>query len=242
MRILNSIPFSCDETEVFARLRMKASEEWADDVRLTVAKAAAVARPKAVFRESFIERRDSQTVTIDGVTFTSRVLCSNLEAVERVFPFVTTCGTEIDALPLVSGDVFEQFCRDTIKELALAAALRFLSDYLREAYALPKITSMHPGSGDRNVWPIEQQKLLFHLLGDGPRRIGVVLTETCLMIPNKSISGIFYPAAVDFSTCRLCHRPNCPSRRAPFDAHLWEERFPEEAQRKTQASFRTPVP
>ena len=36
--------------------------------------------------------------------------------------------------------------------------------------------------------------------------IGVTLTDTFLMLPNKTVSGIFYPTEVDFVTCQLCHR------------------------------------
>ena len=83
---------------------------------------------------------------------------------------------------------------------------------------------MNPGSGDVDIWPIEQQRELFSLFGDVKALIGVTLTDSFLMIPNKTVSGVFYPTEVDFVTCQLCHRERCPNRRAPFDAHLWDER------------------
>jgi hypothetical protein len=45
------------------------------------------------------------------------------------------------------------------------------------------------------------------------------------MVPNKSVSGLLYPSEDGFQSCQLCHREGCPNRRAPFDPHLWEERF-----------------
>ena len=39
---------------------------------------------------------------------------------------------------------------------------------------------------------------------------------------RKSISGIRFPTEIDFRTCQLCHRENCPSRSASFDPELWE--------------------
>jgi hypothetical protein len=81
---------------------------------------------------------------------------------------------------------------------------------------------MSPGSGDVNVWPIEQQRELFELLGDVRGQIGVELTDSFLMVPNKTVSGIHFPAEKDFRTCQVCHRENCPSRGAPFDQELWE--------------------
>ena len=80
---------------------------------------------------------------------------------------------------------------------------------------------MRPGSGDATVWPIEQQKMLFDLLGDVRGCIGVRLTDSFLMMPNKTVSGIRVPTEKDFRSCQVCHRENCPSRSAGFDRELW---------------------
>jgi hypothetical protein len=157
--------------------------------------------------------------------FVSKVLRANLDEVERVFPYVATCGPELDAVSIESGDVFGQFCRDILKEMALRAAIAHLVAHLKESYSLEALVSMNPGSGDVNVWPIQQQRELFAFLGDAPASIGVVLTESCLMVPNKSVSGLLYPSEDGFQSCQLCHREGCPNRRTPFDPHLWEERF-----------------
>jgi hypothetical protein len=157
--------------------------------------------------------------------FVSKVLRANLDEVERVFPYVATCGPELDAISIESGDVFGQFCRDILKEMALRAAVVHLVTHLKESYSLEALVSMNPGSGDVNVWPIQQQRELFAFLGDAPASIGVVLTESCLMVPNKSVSGLLYPSEDGFQSCQLCHREGCPNRRAPFDPHLWEERL-----------------
>jgi hypothetical protein len=157
--------------------------------------------------------------------FVSKVLRANLDEVERVFPYVATCGPELDAIPIAGDDIFGQFCRDTLKEMALHAAMAHLVTHLKEAYSLETLVSMNPGSGDINVWPIQQQRELFAFFGDAPESIGVVLTDSCLMVPNKSVSGLFYPSEDGFQSCQLCHREKCPNRRAPFDPHLWEERL-----------------
>jgi len=157
--------------------------------------------------------------------FVSKVLRANLDEVERVFPYVATCGQELDAIPVAGDDIFAQFCRDTLKEMALHAAMAHLITHLKEAYSLETLVSMNPGSGDINVWPIQQQRELFAFFGDVPESIGVVLTDSCLMVPNKSVSGLFYPSEDGFQSCQLCHREKCPNRRAPFDPHLWQERL-----------------
>ena len=118
-----------------------------------------------------------------------------------------------------------EFWRDTIKTVLLWAAMQHLNDHLSRRYRLSKTASMSPGSGDVDTWPIQQQAGLFALLGgvgEVRKQSGVELTDSFLMIPNKSVSGIRFPTETDFRSCQVCHRAECPSRSAPFDRNLWE--------------------
>jgi hypothetical protein len=83
------------------------------------------------------------------------------------------------------------------------------------------VAAMHPGSGDADVWPIEQQVELFSILGDVEALIGVKLTDSMLMIPTMSVSGVIFPTETEFETCQVCHREDCPRRKAPFDEAVW---------------------
>ncbi|MHB0938724.1 MAG: vitamin B12 dependent-methionine synthase activation domain-containing protein [Armatimonadota bacterium] len=219
----DNIPFTPDIPALLQRLQLDADSDFAEEVAELAGRTAGVGRPRALFREVFIEGRGEETVVIDGVTFTSRVLAANLAGVERVFPYVASCGPEFDALLADCDDEFLRFAMDCVKEQALWAAMAALRATLEERYGLLKKSAMHPGSGDVDVWPIEEQGPLFRLLGDVTGQIGVVLTDSFLMHPNKSVSGIFFATEVDFITCTLCHRTDCPNRRAPFDEHLWQE-------------------
>jgi hypothetical protein len=106
---------------------------------------------------------------------------------------------------------------DTIKEMALGASTSYLRNHLKEKYLLGRLSSMNPGAGDVATWPIEQQQLLFSVFGNVEELIGVRLTDTHLMIPNKSVSGLFFPTEVPFESCMVCQRKNCPGRRAHYD-------------------------
>ena len=168
-----------------------------------------------------MEAKGDDTVTIEEIAFTSRTLRRALDTVERVFPFVVTCGHEIDEVIAVKGDFLKEFWRDTVKQSLLMSAHKYLCDYLHRKFRLSKTAIMSPGSGDVAVWPIEQQRELFALLGDVHRYIGVTLTDSCLMIPNKTVSGVQFPTEKDFRTCQVCHREHCLSRSAPFDKEVW---------------------
>ena len=116
------------------------------------------------------------------------------------------------------GDFMRSYCLDAIKETALRAAFKHLREHLTAKYHLGRLSTMTPGS--LNSWPIDQQPALFRLIGDVTNLIGVRLTSAYLMVPVKSVSGMFFPTEINFESCQLCPREGCPSRRAAYDADL----------------------
>ena len=219
---ITDIPFELDVEDLLEKIHVETGSSDAREFEALVQKVQKRGKPKVVYTESFIQSRGEKTVTIDNVTFTSRTLCMNLEKVERVFPYVATCGREVDEIRFPEGELLKAFWLDTIKETLLDFACQYLDGHLTHKYMLAKISSMSPGSGDTIIWPIEQQKQLFSLFGNVEDLIGVSLTDSCLMIPIKSVSGIRFPTEIDFRSCQVCHREKCPSRSAPFDKGLWE--------------------
>jgi hypothetical protein len=187
-----------------------------ESVNEMVALANQVARPKAVYALAYVDEHGDDSVVINGVRFTSQVLRVNLDKVHRVFPYVTTCGREIDAAPIPADDMLKSFCMDTIKRTLVASARLYMDSYLKNTYAISQTSRMSPGSLED--WPITQQKELFSLLGNVEEMIGVQLTPSFLMVPVKSVSGICFPTEVRFESCMLCPREVCEGRRAPFDA------------------------
>ncbi|MEA3408704.1 MAG: vitamin B12 dependent-methionine synthase activation domain-containing protein [Chloroflexota bacterium] len=222
MTVLDQIPFSLDAESLMARLHIAPGSAMEEELRELLHVATACARPKAMYKEAYVETGDDDEVRLDGVTFTSRPLRMNLDSVHRVFAYVATCGREVDDATPAPGDVLEAFWWDTIKADLLTAARQYLTNHLKARYHLRKMAYMGPGSADATVWPIQQQRQLFHLLGNVEAEIGVRLTDSFLMVPNKSVSGILFTTEKDFRSCQLCHREDCPDRRAPFDPELWE--------------------
>ncbi len=222
LEVMSDIPFTLDIPALMQRVHVRPGSEDAASFAALAEQAGAVARPKAVCRECFVQSLEEDRVTIEGITFTSHALRMNLEGIGRVFAYVATCGTEVDEIPIPTGDFVRMFWLDAIKVELLRAAVRHLQEHLARRYGLSKSSSMSPGSGDADVWPIEQQRELFSLLGDVEGAIGVRLTDSCLMVPTKSVSGVRFASAVEFYSCQLCRRENCPGRRVPFDRNLWE--------------------
>ncbi len=219
MEIFNDIPVSLELKEVLRRMRIREKNTFVEKTaRELIDIARPIAKPKAVYEVSYVENKNEDSLDIGGVTFTSRVLRVNLDKVERVFPYVVTCGRELDEIAVPTRDFMRSYCLDIIKETSLRSAISYLENYLKRNYALGQLSRMNPGS--LASWPITQQRELFSILGNVEELIGVKLTESCLMIPVKSVSGIFFPTEVKFESCQLCPREVCSGRRAPYNPDL----------------------
>ncbi len=190
-----------------------------DDVALVQdmrREALAAARPKALYKVCYVENIAGDETVIDGNTFTSRILARNLSGIHRVYAYVVTCGQEIDAWARGDADFVMSVWKDMVKEMVLKAAVADFNRYLKAKYKTPGLSGMNPGSGNADTWPIAQQKNLFALLG-GARDVGVTLTDSCLMIPDKSVSGILFASDKTYVNCAVCRRERCPDRRVPYD-------------------------
>lgn len=222
METIKNIPFELDDKQLTQQVHIRPSSHDVGEFEGLLNLARRTGKPKAIYTEAYVELSGADVVLLNGIRFTSTMLHTNLSTVERVFPFIVTCGHEMDQLTLEEDNLLKQYWWDTIKASLLMSAYQYLNHHLESKFFLRKTATMSPGSGDVEVWPIEQQRELFQLLGDVQEQIGVVLTESCLMIPNKTISGIYFPTEKDFRTCQVCHRENCPSRSAAFDQAVWE--------------------
>jgi len=220
---IDHIPFRIDTGKLHRSLKMKEGSELIGRLNLLVDQAQKIGRPKAHYEVVYIDSRGEDHVMIGGVMLTSRVLKVNLEKAHRVFPFVATCGTELEEWSKTFDDLLERFWADAIKESAVKIAVECLADRLVERFHPGKIARMNPGS--LPDWPLTEQKPLFKLLGRGPEAVGVQLTESHLMLPIKSVSGIWFPTEESFESCQLCSREKCPGRRAPHDPTLYERKY-----------------
>lgn len=211
MEVLSLAGIELDPESTARKLRVS-DKELAQ--RLIDSAKAAIA-PVVAFRISYLDEKQDSSVVVDGVSFSSRVLRRNLDGVGRVFPFVLTLGKAIEDTIESTEDMLEKYLLDEIGNIALREARGRFEKHLRSTFALEKLSCMAPGSLED--WPIEQQQSLFRLLSGVESAIGVSLTSSCLMLPRKSISGIYFPSEVSFFSCQLCPRERCDARKARYD-------------------------
>jgi hypothetical protein len=221
--ILSDIPFHIHVESLMQRARVRQDSPYAEDLMQLARKAEDLARPKAMYRMGYIESRGDDWVVIEGVTLTSRILAVNLEHAHRVFLYVATCGQEIWEWAESLDDLLQRYWAESVQEMALRTATQVVQEHIDQYHHPGHTATMAPGS--LSDWPLAQQRPLFHLLGDTESAIGVHLSESLLMIPTKSVSGIRFPTEMSFQSCQLCPRADCPGRRAPYDGTLYDRRY-----------------
>jgi len=187
------------------------------DVDAMVAQALSLAQPRAAFAAAYIDEKGEDEVVVSGRRLRSRVLRKNLDDVGRVFPVVLTVGPQLEQAA-DSSEMLARYYLDAIANLILTEARQHLIRHLGERFGVEKLSWMSPGS--LQDWPLEQQRPLFELLPGVEDRLGVRLTDSCLMLPRKSVSGIYFPSESSFFSCRLCPRERCESRKARYDEAL----------------------
>jgi hypothetical protein len=225
--IVVRVPFSPNFDQYARSIRYDDLDDAQTDAQELFHVAAKKLEPMFLIRQTFITSHKSldglPAISIDDQVFSGKAL-SVLKPVFRVFPYIATCGSEMEDQDLSSLDFLAPYWLDALKIQALGAARSALRTYFRDQYGVKKAQSLNPGSGNVDIWPIEQMAGIFNLLGgaDHIARIAqVTLTSSSLMIPNKTIAGLFFVSAEsDYESCAYCERAYCPSRRVPFKERL----------------------
>jgi hypothetical protein len=167
-----------------------------------------------------IERVEGANVFIEGsIVFRSRVIVRLLEQCGKVSVFVVTIGNQLEEMAsrlAKDGLVLQSVMLDVIGSDAAERVVDFVQGRIGEianAQGLCISQRFSPGYGD---WDISQQKMLFQAMnGDSA---GVHLTEGCLMIPRKSVSGIIgiglpNSNVENYNPCKNCKKYDCLNRR-----------------------------
>ena len=220
MEILEDIQIDLDPEKIGKKLHVQKTGNW-DQFQGIFEAAKPLMTPKAVYSVRYIGEKLEDAVVIDGICLRSRVLRRNLETVGRVFPYVVTIGPGLEAKADAAEDLLEKYYLDTIGNIALIHARKYLQDELRAKFAMEGVSFMSPGSLED--WPIEEQRSLFSLLEGVENATGVKLNDSLLMIPRKSVSGIYFPTEVSFYSCQLCPRKPCEGRKAAYKEDLARE-------------------
>lgn len=145
------------------------------------------------------------------------IIYRDIKDVSEIFVFVCTIGKSIEGKIhklFLDGDSLSAFILDRIASELVESTADLLerkihTEFLKEGYNLTNRYS--PGYCG---WSVSEQKKLFSLLPE--KFCGVELTESSLMIPIKSVSGIY---GADFNMirkdyhCEICDDEFCYKRK-----------------------------
>lgn len=215
--LAQQLPIKLEAAPLLKKLRIAADphdEDFQSFSRM-LDEARAIARPQYAYGIAAVEEKGTDTVLIEGRLITSSLVRQNLDQTHRVFPYIATCGSELDRWSQAYTDLLENYWADEIKNRALQLAIMAMRQTVKETYFVGQdLSQMSPGSLPE--WPLPEQAFLFDLLQEEAAAMEVRLTDSFLMVPSKSVSGFYFTSQSHFENCRLCPMPNCPNRRVPY--------------------------
>ena len=155
----------------------------------------------------------------DSIALQSHVIARLLERCCMAAIFVVTIGSHLEETACRLAEdrlILQSYVLDAIGSEAVERVAAYVEEMTREtarADGLVISNRFSPGYCD---WDVSQQKVIFEAVN--AYSIGVRLTEQCLMVPQKTISGIIGigPSegnVEDYNPCRTCDRLNCLGRR-----------------------------
>ena len=165
---------------------------------------------KALVRELHEWNVMDSSIEILQQSFHSEILANLLSRAKKIFAVLVSCQAPLEK-PFEDDDLLN-YLWDQVLEQMLQQGVKILRKEIDPMEKYPHLNLISPGTGEAWLWPIEQQQQLFKIL-KYPHRIGVKLNDYGLMIPRKTLSGLFIPSDRAFIACDYCYREQCPSRR-----------------------------
>lgn len=218
MEVLDSLPFALDAGPILQKLSPSTHAAFAGTLDELTGIVKRLARPKAIFLPSTLVHEDGDWVSVGGVRFSGLPLqLSNSRGI-KAFPFIATCGRELDAVTVSAQDVMRHYCLNLIKTSVLESAVDWLRAHIAGKYQARGLAKVSPGSA--TFLPMERQKELFLLFGGGAAEIGVTLTDNLVMVPLVSESGLYIETERDIEDCELCGLEKCSCRKRPMSTCL----------------------
>jgi len=177
--------------------------------------------PKAIYDRFEIDKVEGDLVYFkSGELFNGPNISKILTGSKIAILYIFTLGSRVDRIineESQSGDTLATIIMDAITTSSLGILGKFVGEKIKkqgiEEQNWSSTCAYSPG---QYKWTIEEQKKIFEMV-DG-KRIGVKLNDSYLMVPFKSISGVYGFGPEDKIdktrvACDLCPRENCIGRR-----------------------------
>ncbi len=189
----------------------RASPKLFENAKDIIEETHSLIKPAAVYTIIEIANFEHQKITFEGGSFEGPLVGKAMAGAKHLNIAICTIGGDLEQR------VQELMAENPIMGVALdgagIAAVRKVSETVediisKKACELDLALGMRVQPGQEG-WPIEQQRLVFSILPAD--KIGVRLSDSCLMIPRKSVSFII-PRGEDLDSsmipCDFCSKRN----------------------------------
>ena len=129
---------------------------------------------------------DGEGLTIGDYHFKSTRLAENLKGCSRVCVFGATLGTECDRLLRTYSST--DITKTAVLQACLASKIEEVCDSLEDKLRADGLTLRQRYSPGYFDLDISENKKIFELI-DLTKRAGIVITDTCQMVPTKSVTA-----------------------------------------------------
>jgi hypothetical protein len=155
----------------------------------------------------------------DSIIFKSQVVAQLLERCEKVAVFALTIGNHLEEMVCLLAKerlLLQASVLDAIGSVATEKVADSVQDRISEVASANGLCTSRRFSPGYCDWNVGQQRMLFKAMNGNSA--GVRLTEGCLMLPQKSISGIIgigsdNGSVESYNPCNTCKKQDCPGRR-----------------------------
>jgi hypothetical protein len=167
----------------------------------------------SLFENIRVDRLNKKTI-IDDTTFnTQRIVTRHIDHAEMIAIFACTAGAEITRLASEynkNGHTVHAYIADSMGSIIVERAMDVIQEHLNVVMAERGFRITNRYSPGYCGWEVSEQAKLFGLLPD--EFCGISLTDSLLMKPIKSVSGIIgigRQVSYDPYTCHHCRFVNC---------------------------------
>jgi hypothetical protein len=224
IQIIENITVKIESKNILKKLgyadETQSSQRINQSIDSLLIKADKLIKTQAVYARVGLSEISGNRIKIDDkFVIASSVLKETLCNCESVFLFIATIGAELESESsklMRENNSLESLIMDAIGSQAAEALADSLCRTLSDEVKPQGLAVTHPFSPGYCDWNIEEQKILFFVLDGG--EIKVKLTDSCMMIPRKSVSGIIGIGQSESLgkknfPCQNCAKEKCPSRR-----------------------------
>jgi len=216
MQVIDFGPMTYNEEELKRELQFDLFKGRKPEIESLMEESRGWIEARAVYTYLKVTKKEDDRVQLEnGAELRGVVLGDLLRPGQTVAPHAVTIGSRFDdqLSRLGKENILLGWALDRIGNYALRLARENLKEVVEERLG-GRASNFSPGSGTGRLFGIEQQAVLFQILRP-QENIGVRLTSSCLMVPRKSVSGIFAVLDEEYVACRYCPR-RCESRRSAY--------------------------